>query len=37
MLSEAKHLVLGTDGFFLTGTRFFVAPLFKMTSANSLP
>jgi hypothetical protein len=29
MLNEVKHLVLRPDGYFLPGTRFFVAALLK--------
>jgi len=34
MLNEVKHLVLRSEGFVLPGTRFFVAPLLRMTLAK---
>jgi hypothetical protein len=37
MLSEAKHLVLGTELCFLPGTRFFVALLLRMTVSRLDP
>jgi len=36
MLNEVKHLVLRAYGRFLHGTRFFVAPLLRMTLSKNL-
>ena len=36
MPNEVKHLVLRSEGCLLPGTRFFVAPLLRMTSDSNL-